>query len=140
MPETALEDHICDRMIQIIESKGLVLTKFEEKWREEGKISVGYLARAAKQKTNIGINLIDNFLQEFPDTDVQWLITGVLPRNEKPKKHTAATKDDEAAVSEDRKLLLDELLAEVRVLRTVTGQQSETILNLSRSITMTNQG
>jgi hypothetical protein len=70
------KEHICHRMIQVIEGKGLILTQFEEKWKEEKKITVGYLARSAKENRSIGIKLIEHFLDEFPDTDVHWLITG----------------------------------------------------------------
>ena len=70
------QEHICTRMIQIIEQSGLVVTNFEEKWKKEGKISVGYLSAAAKNNRNIGIRLIEHFLEEFPYTDVNWLITG----------------------------------------------------------------
>lgn len=83
-------EHICSRMIQVIERKGLVLTNFEEKWKNEGKISVGYLSSAAKSNRNIGIKLIEYFIEEFPEVDVNWLLTGkYLSRNtgEKNGKH-----------------------------------------------------
>lgn len=74
----------------MIEGKGLVLTNFEEKWKNEGKISVGYLSSAAKSNRNIGIKLIEYFIEEFPETDINWLLTGkYLSRNtgEKNGKH-----------------------------------------------------
>lgn len=89
-------------MIQIIEQSGLVVTNFEEKWKKEGKISVGYLSAAAKNNRNIGIRLIEHFLEEFPYTDVNWLITGKHVSGNTEKN---ITNDGKPALSKDEELL-----------------------------------
>lgn len=100
------KEHICTRMIRHIEAQGLRVTNWEEKQRECGvKISVGYLARAAKDGTSIGMWLVDNFLSSFPDVEVDWLVTGNGNRLKSEKKHTDATNSDEAAVTEEKRLI-----------------------------------
>ena len=81
-------------MVKFLEDKGIIVGN----WEAENGISNGYLRRSAKDKTNIGINLIDNFLSKFPEVDVTWLITGEAAGMQNDKKHTAATNPIEAAV------------------------------------------
>lgn len=79
-------------MVKFLENKGIIVGS----WEAANGISNGYLRRSAKDKTNIGINLIDNFLYKFPEVDVTWLITGEASGAQNDKKLTAAT--NEAAV------------------------------------------
>jgi hypothetical protein len=83
-------------MIKVIEEKGLIVTNFEEKWKQEGKISVGYLSSAAKSNRNIGIKLIEYFLEEFPDTDVVWLLTGKRLSINTDENHTPMPKPNDS--------------------------------------------
>lgn len=79
-------------MVKYIENQGIVVGI----WEAENNISNGYLRRSAKNRTNVGIDLIDNFLSKFPEVDVTWLVTGKELREQIDEKLTAAT--NEAAV------------------------------------------
>jgi transcriptional regulator with XRE-family HTH domain len=77
-----------------------------------------------------------DFIAKWKDVynvDIVDLYRGIetIVSHGKTEKGTAATNSDEAAVNKAK--YLAELEAEVSLLRIVTTQQSETILNLSRS-------
>jgi hypothetical protein len=83
----AEKQHICARMVEIIEGAGMSVAKWEQDAAEkEVKVSGGYLRKAAKNNTNIGIDLVDYFLEQFPDVNVEWLITGRGLRRNTDKK------------------------------------------------------
>lgn len=85
------KEHICARMVKVIEDTKNSVRSFETKAANQGvKVSGGYLRKAAKNNTNIGIDIIDYFLDQFPDINPAWLLKGIG----NVKNHTSATKDD----------------------------------------------
>lgn len=92
--------HICARMVEIIEASGQSVAQWEEDAKEKKiKVSGGYLRKAAKKHINIGIDLVEYFLAQFPDVNVEWLIKGVgVSRNTEKNKEKAPT-DIKSALS-----------------------------------------
>lgn len=123
MAEKQKKEHICSRMVGILEKRGLTVGK----WEAENKISNGYLRRSAKEGTNIGLDVIENFLDSFPEVDVNWLITGKELGINTDKKHTAATFSDEAAVRAE----LRKMRNEIRVLKELTTTQAKALLHFT---------
>lgn len=83
-------EHICTRMVDYIESKNIVVSKWEQKASESGQsVSVGYLRKSAKNDFAIGHNLIAYFLAEFSEVSANWLITGEGEPTGKEAKDTA---------------------------------------------------
>lgn len=64
---------IAERMLQVIKDKGFTRSNFE---LYTLKISKGYLAQCVKDGTNIGVELVGNFLLAVPDVNPIWLILG----------------------------------------------------------------
>lgn len=86
-------------MVKIIEESKISVASFEEDGAKKGiKVSGGYLRKAAKNGTNIGIDLVDYFLDRYPEINPGWLLKGVGNIRMDEEKHTAATKPIEAAV------------------------------------------
>lgn len=83
----AEKEHICTRMVDIIEATGASVANFEKNAAEKGvKVSAGYLRKAAKNDISIGIDLVEYFLAQFPDVNPGWLVTGTgLSRNTEEK-------------------------------------------------------
>lgn len=111
----AEKEHVCTRMVRIIEENGLSVAQFENEAAETGiAVSGGYLRKAAKKGTNIGIDLLDYFLAKFNHVDANWLITGSGDSGKIEKKGTAATNSVEAAVLREAMAELREQLAFLR--------------------------
>lgn len=71
------QEHICTRMVKIIEGKGLSVAEWEEKASFSGvNVSGGYLRKSAKNDIAVGHKLIEYFLDQFQDVDANWLLTG----------------------------------------------------------------
>lgn len=64
---------IAERMLQMIKDKGFTRSSFEQ---EKLKISKGYLAQCVKDGTNIGVEIVGNFLLALPEVNPIWLIFG----------------------------------------------------------------
>ncbi len=116
----AEKPHICSRMVEFIESKGLTVTDWEKEAMEANvKCSVGYLRKAAKNGTSIGFDLVEYFLSYFKDVDVHWLITGIHLRSITDKNSTPDIKNA-ASYDETYKTALQAILDkdnEIRKLR-----------------------
>lgn len=86
-------------MVDVIEAKKASVASFEKNASTAGiKLSAGYLRKAAKNRINIGVDILEYFLGEFPDVEAEWLISGKGNQYKAKEKHTAATKMSEAAV------------------------------------------
>jgi hypothetical protein len=70
---TEQNGNMAERMLQTIKGKGFTVSKFEV---EKLKISKGYLAQCAKDGTNIGVEIVGNFLLAFPEINPIWIIFG----------------------------------------------------------------
>lgn len=87
------KQHICDRMIEVIEKNLVSVASFEKKAADSGlKVSGGYLRKAAKNQTNIGVDLIDYFLGVYQDVDAHWLLTGKKISGNTDKNNTPVVK------------------------------------------------
>lgn len=110
-------------MVKFLENRDITVGK----WEAENGISNGYLRRSAKNGVNIGLDLIENFLDKFPEVDIAWLIRGEELPSKQAQKGTAATNIDEAAVRAELKKMRNE----IRVLKELTSTQAKALLHFT---------
>lgn len=61
-----------ERIFQYIEKKKLNKSEFER----NSKISNGYLSKQLRRKADIGESILNNILENCPDINPEWLLTG----------------------------------------------------------------
>lgn len=129
MAEKQKKEHICVRMVKYLEDKGITIGK----WEAENKISNGYLRRSAKEGTNIGFDLVENFLDKFPDVDLVWLITGEalsINTEKKTENNTLDIKVDQPTISKE-----DRLISSLEKAVDALGSQNKELLTIVKSLT-----
>lgn len=82
--------NIATRILKVLHDNGLKPTP----WEEANEVSRGYLNRAAEKNINIGSDIVEKILLQFPGLDVQWLITGKESSGNTTQKPTSERKDD----------------------------------------------
>lgn len=60
------------RLEEFVLQSGLSYNKFED----SVNASRGGISGAIRNNRNIGVNIVENILQEYPDLNVEWLLTG----------------------------------------------------------------
>lgn len=92
-----LKENTAGRILQVLKEKKQKPTP----WEEANDISRGYLQRAAERGINIGVDVVEKILLQYPDIDPYWLITGSRLTGNKGEKHTTAINTDEAAIRQE---------------------------------------
>ncbi len=64
--------NIVERILKYVDFKGISITKFSKKIN----VSNAYFSKQKKNKANVGSHIIAKIVSEFPDVNLEWLITG----------------------------------------------------------------
>lgn len=113
-----------ERLTLAIKELGFSKNSFSDKLGYKNNGLIYDYTKEGGTATQPGFEFFERLIQANTGINIEWLFTG--EGDMIYKKHTAATKSDEAAVRE--------LFKDLETLRAIAVNQTETILNLSRVI------
>jgi hypothetical protein len=129
----AEKPHICARMVEIIEASGQSVAQWEKDAKKNNiKVSGGYLRKAAIKHINIGIDLVEYFLAQFPDVNVEWLIKGVGVSRITDKNREKSTTEIKSSLS------LKDLPGEVQMVIDDLSYQNKKLVDIVAELVLRN--